>query len=324
MKDFTHSLWLLACLCCCHAALAQEDLSRLFTDSSSVQLPVLATFKGTTLVNLQTSKTLHAHDLLFIVGHRFGDFAGANGGGKTFFGMDAISDVLIGFEYGLSHRLTLGIGRDKGAPNGISEYQTQLFYLTGKYRLLEQTTRNQIPISLTLFVRNVFSAVKAQPIPASNIHFTQFTDRLSETFQLLLARKFSERFSAELVPTYIYRATTTPEDPHHLLALGAGLRWKINKRMALIADYVQPFRNTQSRDYYRTLGLRFYPPLGIGWEIETGGHVFHIEFTNATSILENQFIPNTTTTWTNGQFRWGFNLTRTFTLKKGAAEEWKQ
>lgn len=313
-------------LCYCpYAGRAQQDLSQLFADSTAAHLPVLATFKGTTLVNLQTSKTLHAHDLLFIVGHRFGDFAGSNGGGKTFFGMDAISDVLIGFEYGISNRLTVGIGRDKGAPNGVSEFQTQLFYLTGKYRLLNQTTDGHTPFTLALFARGIFSAAQRQAIPASNIDFQQFGDRWSASLQFLLARKFSESFSAELVPTYLYRALTTPQDPHQLFALGAGFRLKINKRMALIADYVQPFRSAASSNYYKQqFNQHFYPPIGIGWEVETGGHVFHIEFTNATSILENQFIPNTTTSWTKGQFRWGFNLTRTFTLSKGAAAEWKQ
>jgi len=308
-----------------HTGQAQQDLSQLFADSTASHLPVMATFKGTTLVNLQTTKTLHAHDLLFIVGHRFGDFAGSNGGGKTFFGMDAISDVLIGFEYGFSDRFTAGIGRDKGAPNGVSEFQTQLFYLTGKYRLLDQTGDGHIPVSLDLFARGIFSAAQRQPIPQSNIDFQHFGDRWSGSLQLLLARKFSESFSAELIPTYLYRALTAPQDPHQMFALGAGFRLKINKRMAIIADYVQPFRSTASRDYYKQqFNQHFYPPIGIGWEVETGGHVFHIEFTNATSILENQFIPNTTTSWTKGQFRWGFNLTRTFTLAKGAAAEWKQ
>ncbi|QOR75024.1 MAG: hypothetical protein IMW88_06440 [Thermoflavifilum sp.] len=308
-----------------HDGRSQQDLSKLFADSTTTHLPVIATFKGTTLVNLQTTKTLHAHDLLFIVGHRFGDFAGSNGGGKTFFGMDAISDVLIGFEYGFSNRFTAGIGRDKGAPNGVSEFQTQLFYLTAKYRLLDQTTDGQMPVSLALFARGVFSAAQRQSIPQSNIDFQQFGDRWSGVVQFLFARKFSESFSAELIPTWVARALTAPHDPHLMFALGAGFRYKINKRMGIIADFAAPFRSQASQNYYKQqFNQHFYFPIGIGWEIETGGHVFHIEFTNATSILENQFIPGTTTSWTRGQFRWGFNLTRTFTLARGAAADWKQ
>jgi hypothetical protein len=94
--------------------------------------------------------------------------------------------------------------------------------------------------------------------------------------------------------------------------------------MAIIADYFIPFRSSTSRDYFSANGVTFYAPLSVGWEIETGGHVFHIDFTNATAILGNQFIPYTTRTWTKGEFRWGFNISRTFTLfspKKG--RHWK-
>jgi hypothetical protein len=103
-------------------------------------------------------------------------------------------------------------------------------------------------------------------------------------------------------------------DVNDLFALGAGGRFKFSKRLGLLVEYFYPFRSQESKDYFTAKGQKFYNPLAVGLEIETGGHVFHVNFTNSTAILENQFIPETTTTWQQGQFRWGFNISRRFSL----------
>jgi hypothetical protein len=79
---------------------------------------------------------------------------------------------------------------------------------------------------------------------------------------------------------------------------------------------VIPFRKEDSKNYFKEQkSFRFYNPLGVGLEIETGGHVFNLSFTNTTAILENQYMPSTSSSWTDGAFRWGFTITRTFSLK---------
>ena len=133
--------------------------------------------------------------------------------------------------------------------------------------------------------------------------------------QAIIARKFNTNFSLEIIPTYVTRNYVMFMDMNNLFSLGIGTRLKFTPRMAIVMDYFLPFRSQASKDYYeQQQNFDFYGPLGIGLEIETGGHVFNISFTNSTAILENQFIPSTSTTWTEGQFRWGFNIARTFTL----------
>jgi hypothetical protein len=146
-------------------------------------------------------------------------------------------------------------------------------------------------------------------------HFTSFSDRLSFTNQLLIARKFSDRFSLMIMPTYIHTNYVTHSDQNDIFAVGIGGRLKLTNRMALIADYYKVFRSTASTNNFNEIGLKFYNPLGAGIEFETGGHVFDFTFTNSTAILENQFIPYTTTSWKQWRFRWGFNLSRVFSLK---------
>jgi hypothetical protein len=103
-------------------------------------------------------------------------------------------------------------------------------------------------------------------------------------------------------------------DVNDMFAVGVGGRLRFSKRLAMVVDYFLPFREQASKDYFKGRGIKFYNPLGVGLEIETGGHVFSVNFTNSTAILENQFIPETTSTWGEGQFRWGFNISRRFSL----------
>ena len=114
----------------------------------------------------------------------------------------------------------------------------------------------------------------------------------------------------------VHRALVERFDDNTMYGLGAAGRLKFSPRVSLLADYAWIRRSPASRAYYQTRGLRFYNPLGVGLEVETGGHVFALTFTNSAALLENQFLPETRATWTKGQFRWGFTISRRFTLKK--------
>jgi hypothetical protein len=298
------------------STLAQDDLAKLFDDSTSKEhVPVIATFKSFQIINAQSNETVHKQDLLFVVGHRFGDVAGTNGGIKNFFGLDNSSDILIAFDYGISDKLSVGIGRAKGAANGVNTDQKQLFYLNLKYRLLQQTMDNYIPISVTLFGNGLISTMEKSEITTSDANFQEFNDRMAYLAQAIIARKFNDQFSLAFLPTYLRRNFVPFMDMNNMFALGVGGRLKVNKSMAIVADYFYPFRSQESKNYFEDQkGFKFYNPLGIGFEIETGGHVFNVGFTNATAILDNQFIPSTSSSWTNGEFRWGFSITRTFSF----------
>ena len=308
---------LLSCICPL-PLVAQNDLSSLFADSETEKsrLPVIATFKSPWIINGQSNETIYKNDLLFVVKHRFGDLAGGNGGLKTFFGLDNSTDILIGFEYGLSNQWSIGLGRAKGAPNGVSTFQRQLFYVDTKYRLLHQTVDDHVPVSVSLFGNAVVSTMEKIDLATSDASFQKFSDRMSYVAQVIVTRKFSDKLSLALSPTYVRRNYVSFQDMNNLFALGIGSRIKFSRRMALVVDYVISFRSQESQDYFLDQHeFEFYNPLGVGLEIETGGHVFNLSFTNSTAILENQFIPATSSSWTDGEFRWGFSITRTFTLK---------
>jgi hypothetical protein len=293
--------------------MAQDDMLSLLDSAGSKYKSerTIATFKGSKIINVQTTETVKKGTMDFNVTHNFGNIGReSNGGVHTLYGLDNIADVRIGFDFGITRDLTIGVGRSK---------QKELIDGLVKYRIVNQTTNNHIPFSLALY-----GDVGYTPQPASVFYSGGEVDkqtdlhRFSYVGQLIIARKFGWRFSMELLPTFQHRnyvvAYINPdnkaEESNDLFSLGAGLRLKLTNRFAIIADYYYIF----SEYRHNNTANPYYAPLGLGFEIDTGGHIFHIVFTNSSGIVENNYIPNTTDNWLKGGFKFGFNISRVFNL----------
>jgi hypothetical protein len=286
------------------SAFAQDDLSALL-DSASVQREnVSATFKSTRIINIQSNETVHKRTLDFRVAHRFGSIGKASGGNRhNFFGIDESSDIRVAFEYGITEQLTVGGARYKFDEN---------YEALAKYRIIEQTNDNHSPVAVTAFGNVAYSGEDNPLFDFDTVSTaTQQLRRISYSLQVILARKFSSRFSFELVPTMIHRNFVEFQgDDNTTFALACGGRIKVTRSMAVIADYV--FNLGEFREINNDNG--FYNTLGAGLEFETGGHVFSVMFTNAEAILESEFVTNTTRSWADGGFRFSFNISRNFKL----------
>ena len=265
-------------------------------------------FSSPRLINANTVELLSKGILEFKVTHNFGDIAGDDGGIKNFFGLDNATDVRIGFQYGLSKRINLIAARAKGA--GIIQ---QLYELGIKYRLMQQANDSKHPFSMTLFANAAVSSMEANSVAGQENSFDGFSDRLSQTLQLLIARKFGN-ISLQANPTLVHRNYVVRGDDKTLFALGGAFRLPVKGKFSLLLDYFHTFRSQESIDFFKTQDIRFYDAIGVGVELLTEGHVFHLNFTNATEILENRFIPRTVTSWGKGQYRWGFTVSRDFDL----------
>lgn len=271
---------------------------------------VYQTFKDSRIVNIQSVETLAKRRLDIRIGHRFGDLAGENGGWETFFGLENATDVVIGAEYGFTDNFQAGIFRSKGAgsmPDGQAGLR-QVINGTTKFRVLRQK-EGGAPLTLTLLgVGALSTSKKIENNPDVLRSFDNFAHRIAYTVQLLAARKFSDQFALQLVPGYTHRNLVPFEDENGIFSLGVGTRVQINKVFGIIADATFPFSDI------RTTDNGFYPILGIGLEIDTGGHLFQVNFTNATGIMEPDYIPYTTSNWGDGAFRLGFTISRVFNL----------
>lgn len=294
-------------------------LAVLFTASAQGQQETTAEkgkpveiFSSTKAINANTTEVVGAGKMEFKVTHNFGDIAGSGGGLKNFFGLDNAVDARIAFELGLGKTTDITFARAKGASQ-----QQRLWELNIKQQLLRQLENDPShPVSLALFVNAAVASNKASALTDFDHSFRSFSDRLSETFQLILAKKIKS-VSIQLNPTLVTRSYSISYDMKSIFALGGAIRFPINTRMNFIIDYFHPFRNQSSKDSFRVKSnIKFYDPLGVGLEILTGRHVFHLNFTNATETLENRFIPRTISSWGKGQFRWGFTISRQFTIWK--------
>ena len=250
---------------------------------------VSATFKSVQLINSHTTKSPAAEQLIFLISHRFGYL---NSGFSDLYGLDNAT-VRFGFEYGISNKLALGFGR--------STYKRN-YDLFAKYSLLQQRTgAKEMPVSVSILgVSNISSS----RWPDDGRDYL-FAHRMSYTAQLLIARKFSENISLQLMPTYLhYNLVSSSTNHNDIFALGTGGRAKLSNWVAFTFEYHLLFPNDQPQ--------KKIAPLSIGFDIETGGHVFQLFFTNTSAIYDAAFITETTDRWLDGNIRFGFNISRTF------------
>ncbi|TGE22520.1 hypothetical protein E5K00_17450 [Hymenobacter aquaticus] len=277
-----------------HAAQAQDELlQELEAKADSTQAApnfTQATFKGTHIINSQSVETPGQGTLLFLIQHRFGTL---NSGAYNFFGLDQ-AVLRLSFEYGLTDRLTAGIGRSS---------QEKTFDGFLKYKALRQSTgAHAMPVSVTLFSSAALTSLRFREPerPART--------RWAYTYQALIARKFSPGLSVQLMPTLVHRNfVDTRRDQNDVYALGAAFRQKITKRLALTADYYYLLPGATADDMRNALGA--------GVDIETGGHVFQLHVTNAQGMMESLFVPRTTGNFFDGDIYFGFNVSRAFTVK---------
>jgi hypothetical protein len=276
---------------------AQNDLLDLLNEGNKTEVNfTTATFKSTRILNGHSIERMPDGQLDFRISHRFGTL---NSGAYELFGLDQ-ANIHFSLEYGILDWLMIGIGR------GTYEKTYDGF---AKFSVLRQSEGAKvIPVSLSLFSSVAVKSVKWADPSRTNY----FSSRLSFCGQLLIARKMNEEFSLQLTPSFIHRNLVTTElDPNDILALGAGGRMKLSKRISLNAEY---YYLMNANNTY--LSQPVYNPLSLGFDIETGGHVFQLLFTNSLAMIEKGFIGETTGRWKHGDIHFGFNISRVFTLKK--------
>lgn len=303
MKPFLLILTLCLVTCFAHAQTDSTNTDSLMKTLSDNPAPqqVIATFKATRLILSQTTETVKKKELNFLVIHRFGDIAGANGGAKTLYGLDNSSDIYIGFEYGVSDNFNIDFGRSK--------YE-QLIDLGVKYYLLHQTTDDKAPVALTLLAKTGF-----KPYHVNTTVFDNYGNRFSYFAQAIIARKFSSNLSLQIAPSYLVNNIPYPfiaGNEKNIFSISAAGRLKLTKRFGIVADYFHPFSSFRDN----SLTPKFYDGLGVGVEIETGGHVFTLFLSNAQAISEINYINDTESSWAKGQFRLGFTISRIFNFNK--------
>ncbi|MEO6884010.1 MAG: DUF5777 family beta-barrel protein [Bacteroidia bacterium] len=254
---------------------------------------VTNTFNNSHLINQQTTEVVGKNSLDFRIEHRF---ANLNSGAYNAWGFDGPANIRLGLDYSYDGRLMVGIGRSS-LNKMVDSYL--------KYQILRQKTFS-MPISLVL-VSSFFYTNEHIPDDNGFAVYPTLYDRFSYCHELIIGRKFSDKFSLQIAPLYLhYNIVPTITDRNDVWAITAAARYKLGKHFALDAETAYTVLHYSNTVYYNESGL--------GIEIETGGHVFQVFFTNSDGMDENQFIARTTSTWTNWGFKLGFNISRIFVL----------
>lgn len=265
---------------------AQDDLLEELENETTEETFEQPAFKAMKIGNLQSTKVAAKGDLYMYVSHRFGTL---KDGISTFFGFDN-ANTKIQMVYGIFDGVQLGISR---------ESLRKTYAVSAKFKLIAQN--DKFPVSVVGYTTaNINSEVSTDRYP-----YIEFGDRVSYASQLLISRRINNKFSIEIAPTFVRQNLVyEPEQQHNQGALGVGGRMKVSKRMSINLDYVYNFSRYEESIYNN--------PLTIGLDIETGGHVFQLLFSNAQSTSEPGFISNAEGDWSDGNIFFGFNIVRVF------------
>lgn len=278
--------------CGLHAG-AQQDLLKLVGDTKPRKEIVKNAFKSPRVINAHSMEFLRPGTMDFRILHRFGQL---DQGYKNFFGLDQAS-MRMGFDFGILQNLMVGVGR--------STYKKELDGFI-KYAPLRQSTGTRaFPLTVALVAGMTMDGLPwADP---KRINF--FSSRLSYYFQAILGRKFSEGITLQAMPTLVHRnMIQLGKDSNNIYAIGAAGRIRLSRRISLTCDYFYVLNPLSDNSYQN--------PLAIGFDIETGGHVFQLHFSNSTGMNERAFITETLGKWSKTEIRFGFNLSRVFQIKK--------
>jgi hypothetical protein len=301
MKKIILSLSLVASCSSTFFAQTPDDLLNMVAETPKKEYTT-ATFKTTRLINFHTVEVLSRRSLDFRISHRFGDF---NTGAYNAWGIDGGANIRLALEYCHGSRLMFGVGRTSGKKIADG-------FL--KYRLLKQTTNGGgMPVSVTLFSGVYHTFLQNVIIDGKNKYQT-VPDRLSYCHQIMVGRKFSSRFSFQLTAAMVhFNLVDKITDKNDCFVIGGVTRFKFAKRQAITVEYGYRLNKYSNEKYYDSFG--------IGYDLETGGHVFQIHLTNSFGLTEDQYFMYTNSSWDNWGIRLGFNISRVFSLQgKNKAE----
>ena len=263
---------------------AQDDLLKeLEADKPKKKDIELSAFKGMQICTMQSTKMAAKGEFYFLISHRFGDLTN---GLDNFFGLDNAL-TKIGGLYGVTNGLTLGFSR---------QTYHKIYELTAKYKFANQEV-DGFPFTIVGFnTLDINSELKTALYPD-----LKFNNRLAFSTQLPISRKFSESFSLQINPIYVhknlYDIATEKKDQ---VLLGIGGRYKLTKRLSLNAEYARLLGKVSDKIYN--------DPLTVGLDIETGGHVFQLVFSNSQPMNDVSYFTNGTGNWASKGIYFGFNV----------------
>ena len=273
-------------LCFTCFGFAQDDLLTEIDDEGESSTAVSSVFKGLKIINFESTKLVGKGGFYFVVSHRFGS---VKNGFENLFGLDE-AVTHLNFIYGLTEGINLSASRSSNQ---------KIYELASKFRIIKQSER--FPFSVVGYT----SVLANTALSTDNLPKLEFKHRLSYVAQLLISRKVNNKLSLQFTPTFFhdnYVVNDFQDNSQYGLIFGG--RYKIGKRWSFNLEYGTHLNRAKNSLYNN--------PLSLGFDLETGGHVFQLHFTNSQFMNANGVLGNSTGDWSEGDFYFGFNISRSF------------
>lgn len=286
----TRTALILFLLLICLHLFAQDEIKT----EKQKDLPVSESFAGGILIDNQTSFIPVKNTFEFVIQHKFGSI---DNGFSDLFGLYAAgSFIRLGGNYVLAKNLQIGYGLSR-----LRMYND----FSIKYNLFEQTRKNRIPVTITLFAN---TAIDGRNKENFGKHY-HFTSRLSYFSQLIIGRKFNDFVSIQLNGSFAHYNMTDPGIDHDKITVGINGKVSVNYKSAIIFQYDLPLKVDDIKEHREFLDPA-QPNLGIGWEVRTSAHVFHIYLSTSESMVPQHNTLFNQNRWLKGQVMFGFSITR--------------
>ncbi len=273
-------------LCFTCFGFSQDDLLTEIDVESESSTTVSYVFKGLKIINFESTKLVGKGGFYFVVSHRFGS---VKNGFENLFGLDE-AVTHLNFIYGLTEGINLSASRSSNQ---------KIYELASKFRIIKQSER--FPFSVVGYT----SVLANTALSTDNLPKLEFKHRLSYVAQLLISRKVNNKLSLQFTPTFFhdnYVVNDLQDNSQYGLIFGG--RYKIGKRWSFNLEYGTHLNRAKNSLYNN--------PLSLGFDLETGGHVFQLHFTNSQFMNANGVMGNSTGDWSEGDFYFGFNISRSF------------
>jgi len=292
-RKYLYTLSILMGILCFQELKAQDDLLSLVAKDKPKKERVKYAFKSPRVINGHSMEFLNPGTMDVRILHRFGPL---DQGYKNFYGFDQ-ANMRMGLDFGILQNLMVGIGR-----SNVKKEVDGYF----KFAPIRQSTGpGSFPVTVAVVAGMTWNTSPWEDPNRKNF----YTSKFAYYFQTIIGRKFSEGFTLQVTPTLVHNnLVALHTQSNDIYALGVGGRLKLSKRIAITCDYFHNFNGLVDDVNY--------DPLSVGLDIETGGHVFQLHFSNAVGMNERAFITETTNSWAKKQVRFGFNLSRVFQISK--------
>jgi hypothetical protein len=284
-----------------------QEVTKTETKEAPKQKFTKAIFNSTKIINMQSTEIVSPGVLQFMISHHFSNIWNKDAGKQNiaqFFGLNSgVAHTYLSFDYSPLKFMNVGV-----AMAGSSKYEGWL-----KFRILrQQTGAKNIPVTVGLYsMMNVNTAEDPD---------NEFTgNKFSFMNQLLISRKFSDKFSLQLMPTWIH-FNVVPygiNNSNEVFSMGIAAKYKARSKMNITFEYARQLNMYENLISKSGAIINYQPDLvSLGIELNTGGHLFQFYIGSTTDASAIDQLARNNSRIKDGNIAIGFTINRGMNIKK--------